>query len=291
LSHRDAPPPPSPPPAAPAPLVQAVGLRREFDGVVAVAGLDLEVAAGEIYGLIGPNGAGKTTTLRMLAALLRPTAGHAAIAGVDVAADPLAAKRALGFLTGSTGLYARLTVRELCRYFGTLYGLRGAPLARRVDELAAAFGFTRLLDRRCGGLSTGERQRVSVARAVVHDPPVLILDEPTAGLDVIGSRFIHDFVHRAAAGGKAVLFSTHYLAEAQRLCHRIGLLDRGRLIAEGPPRAILDRVGVDTLEEAFLALVAPPAAPAAPAAGDAGVDAEAAAAPRPAPPTADGGPP
>ncbi|HEY3357802.1 MAG TPA: ATP-binding cassette domain-containing protein [Polyangia bacterium] len=239
----------------PEPAICAAGLRKEFGDAVAVDGLDLCIPPGEIYGLIGPNGAGKTTTLRMLAALLRPTAGRATITGIDVATAPDAAKARLGFLTGTTGLYARLTVRELCAYFGALYDLRGERLAARVAELGARFDFTRLLDRRCGGLSTGERQRVSVARAVLHDPPVLILDEPTAGLDIIASRFIHDFVRAAGAAGTAVIFSTHYLTEAHRLCGRIGLVDRGRLVAEDAPDAILAAAGVGTLEEAFLALV------------------------------------
>jgi sodium transport system ATP-binding protein len=237
------------------PAILAAGLRKEFGERVAVAGLDLAVPAGAIYGLIGPNGAGKTTTLRMLAGLLRPTAGAARIGDIDVTAEPAAAKGRLGFLTGTTGLYARLTVRELCRYFGALYGLRGARLEARVAELAELFDFRPLLDRRCGTLSTGERQRVSVARAVVHDPPVLIFDEPTAGLDIIASRFIHDFVRRAGAAGKAVIFSTHYLTEAHRLCGRIGLLHQGRLVAEDPPEAILAASGATTLEDAFLRLV------------------------------------
>jgi len=237
------------------PAVAVKDLVKVFGEVRAVDGISLAVDAGEIYGLLGPNGAGKTTTLRILAGLLAPTAGRAVVAGIDVAAAPRAAKLRLGFLTGTTGLYARLTGREVLTYFGRLHGLRGAPLARRVDALCDALALGPLIDRRCEALSSGGKQRISIARAVLHDPQILILDEPTAGLDVLASRFLRDFVRAERARGKAVIFSTHYLAEAELLCDRIGLLYRGRLLREGTPAALRAERSAVSLEEAFLGLV------------------------------------
>jgi sodium transport system ATP-binding protein len=225
------------------------------DDVAAVVALDLEIRPGEIYGLIGPNGAGKTTTLRMLAGLMQPTSGSAAICGFNVVDDGAAAKRALGFLTGTTGLYARLTPRELLLYFGRLYGLAPDAARQRTDELAELLQFVPQLDRRCDALSTGQRQRVSLARAMMHDPRVLILDEPTAGLDVLASRFVADFIRAARARDRAILFSTHYMAEAELLCDRIGLLHRGRLLREGTPAALRAELDARSLEEAFLRLI------------------------------------
>jgi sodium transport system ATP-binding protein len=231
-------------------------LTKRFGAALAVDELSFSVAPGEIYGLLGPNGAGKTTTLRVLAAILSPTSGRALLAGVDVAHDPAAARRRLGFLTGTTGLYARLTGRELLRYFGRLHGLADDAIAARTELLARALDLQAILDRRCEALSTGQRQRLSVARAVLHDPAVLILDEPTVGLDVLASRFLRDFVRAERDRGKAVVFSTHYLAEAELLCDRIGLVHRGRMLAEGPPAELRERAdGAASLEEAFLRFV------------------------------------
>jgi sodium transport system ATP-binding protein len=240
------------------PAVVVESLVKSFGSTTAVDGLSFSVGRGEIYGLLGPNGAGKTTTLRILAGILVPTAGRAEVAGLDVAADARAVRRRLGFLTSTTGLYARLTGRELLRYFARLHGLDDAAAEARVAELARVLEMDAFFGRRCEALSTGERQRLSIARAVLHDPDVLILDEPTAGLDVLASRFLRDFVRAERDRGKAVLFSTHYLAEAELLCDRIGLLHRGRLIAEGTPPSLRAAAGdAPSLEEAFLRLVAP----------------------------------
>jgi sodium transport system ATP-binding protein len=231
-------------------------LQKMFGGTAAVADLSLTVAAGEIYGLLGANGAGKTTALRVMAGLLAPTTGRALIMGIDVAAEPREAQRRLGFLTGTTGLYARLTGREVLTYFGRLHRLPPERIAIRTEELSRALDLAGILDRRCEALSSGQKQRISVARAVLHDPPVLILDEPTIGLDVLASRFLRRYVQSERTRGKAVIFSTHYLAEAELLCDRIGLLHRGRLLAEGTPDTLRARAGgAGSLEEALLRLV------------------------------------
>jgi sodium transport system ATP-binding protein len=238
------------------PAIAVDALSKIFGTTAAVAELSFEVAAGEIFGLLGPNGAGKTTTLRILAGILLPTHGQVRIAGLDVAADPLAVRQRLGFLTNTTGLYPRLTGRELLRYFGRLHGLDRDATAARIAALADALDLRTFFDRRCEALSTGERQRLSIARAVLHDPHVLILDEPTAGLDVLASRFLRDFVRAERDRGKAVVFSTHYLAEAELLCDRIGLLHRGRLLTAGTPAALRAAAGdAPSMEEAFLRLV------------------------------------
>jgi sodium transport system ATP-binding protein len=227
-------------------------LGRRFGGLSALEEFNLGVPEGGLYGLIGPNGAGKTTAFRMLAGLMAPAAGRARICGVDVQEDPLEAKRHLGFLTGTTGLYGRLSAREQLTYFAALHHMPRARLEKRLGQLAVALDLGHLLDRRCDKLSTGERQRVSVARAVIHQPEVLILDEPTAGLDVLASRFLRDFMRSERDSGRAILFSTHYLTEAELLCNRIGLLHRGRLLCQGPPGELHRESGVSSLEEVFL---------------------------------------
>jgi sodium transport system ATP-binding protein len=237
------------------PAVSMQELTKAFGRVHAVDGLSLAIPRGEIYGLLGPNGAGKTTALRMLAGLLTPSSGKVLLMGVDVGAQPQRAKAQLGFLSASTGLYARLSARELLVYFGRVHHLSDSAIAGRLEVLTRALDLGRVLDRRCEALSTGERQRVSLARAVLHDPPVMILDEPTSGLDVLASRFLRDFVRAERDRGKAIIFSTHYLAEAELLCDRIGLLFRGRLLREGTPTALRAEAGAATLEEAFLAFV------------------------------------
>jgi len=238
------------------PAVAVDSLRKTFGATVAVADLSFTIAPGEIYGLLGPNGAGKTTTLRILIGILVPTRGNVRVAGIDVVKDAATVRRRLGFLTNTTGLYPRLTGRELLRYFGRLHGLAPDAAAARIETLAGALQLGPFFDRRCEALSTGERQRLSIARAVLHDPAVLVLDEPTAGLDVLASHFLRDFVRAERDRGKAVVFSTHYLAEAELLCDRIGLLHRGRLIAEGTPQALRAAAGdAPSLEQAFLRLV------------------------------------
>ena len=229
-------------------------LRKRFDERWAVRSVSFSVNPSEVYGLIGPNGAGKTTTMRMLVGLMQPSGGSAAVCGVDVVDDPLRVRASLGFVTGSTGLYERLSVCELLRFYGRLYGLKEPLLNERIARVVEQLGIASLQQRRCGRLSTGERQRVSLARALVHDPQVLVFDEPTAGLDVLASGFVAAFIRQARHDGKTVLFSTHYMTEAELLCDRIGLLHQGRLVAEGSAAALKERFGANSLEEIFLQL-------------------------------------
>ncbi|MDA0329498.1 MAG: ABC transporter ATP-binding protein [Gemmatimonadetes bacterium] len=236
-------------------LIQFTRLTKRYGSVVAVRDLTFEVRPGEVYALLGPNGAGKTTALRCLATLLAPSSGGASVGGVDVAADPIGARRQIAFLSASMGLYERLSARELVVYFGRLHGLEGTRLRERVEELVDMFGIGTFANRLCGRLSTGQRQRVSLARALVHDPPALILDEPTLGLDVLSGQTIYDFIRRERARGKAVLFSTHQMDEVDLLADRVGVLRDGGLVAEGSPAELVARSGEQNLARAFLRLV------------------------------------
>jgi sodium transport system ATP-binding protein len=234
------------------PGITVHGLVRRFEDVEAVRGVSFQVERGSVFGLLGPNGAGKTTTLRMLATLLHPTAGDANIAGFDLRKDPLSIRKNLGYLTGDTGLYGRLSPKEICIYFGKLYAMEPIKIEQRIDELFSALDIHPYSQRRCGLLSTGQRQRVSIARALFHDPPVLILDEPTAGLDIVSSQFILDTLRQERQRGKAILFSTHILAEAELLCDQIGLIDHGVLLETGTVQEVLERRAKPTLALAML---------------------------------------
>ena len=230
----------------------AEGLVKNFPGVRAVDHVSFRVRAGEIVGLLGPNGAGKTTTLRMLAGILTPDAGRVSISGLDLHRRPLEAKRRLGFLSGDTQLYNRLTPREVLRYFGELYGLGGSPLERRIDTLTEQLEMTEFASRPCGTLSAGQKQRANIARAFLHEPDLLVLDEPTTALDVISGQFIVDTIQRERAAGKAVLFSTHIMSEAEYLCDRILLIHRGALFDAGTLDELLAHSGQQNLTDAFL---------------------------------------
>jgi len=221
----------------------------------AVDGLTFSVGAGQIYGLLGPNGAGKTTTLRMLSGLMAPTSGTAWIGGYDVATQPAEVKRVLGFLTANTGLYQRLTARESLVYFSRLNGLSRPDATARAAELIELLGIEAFADLRCGALSTGQKQRVNIARALVADPPILIMDEPTLGLDVLSNRVILEYIRRQRQAGKTVILSTHYLDEAEDMCDRIGLLHDGHLIAEGDIEHLRQLSGEHRLSNIFLSLI------------------------------------
>ena len=221
----------------------------------AVDGLSFRVSEGQIYGLLGPNGAGKTTTLRMLSGLMSPTSGSAKLAGFDVTQQPTEVKRVLGFLTANTGLYQRLTARELLIYFAELHCMTRPEAARRADQLIEWLGIGEFVDLRCGALSTGQKQRVNIARALVADPPILVMDEPTLGLDVLSSRVILEYIKRERSAGKTIILSTHYLDEAETMCDRIGLLHDGRLVAEGDLASLRALSGEERLSSIFLSLI------------------------------------
>jgi sodium transport system ATP-binding protein len=224
----------------------------------AVNGICFQVRPGEIYGLLGPNGAGKTTTLRMLATLLQPTSGRITLCGFDARTQGAEVRRHIGFLTATSGLYHRLTPEETLRYFGRLYGLDPQILHERVHHLIQMLAMEDFRNTYCRKLSTGQRQRTSIGRVLIHDPPVFILDEPTAGLDVLSNRLILRFLRESRSRGKAILFSTHYLEEAEALCDRFGLIHRGRLLAEGTLAELQKRTGHDRLTDIFLSLVDEP---------------------------------
>ena len=236
-------------------MIVLEGLTKHYGDLQALSDLSLEVRQGEIYALLGPNGVGKTTALRCLSTLLKPTAGTASVAGVNVLQDPLRVRSQIGFLAASMGLYERLTSRELVTYFGRLQGLDEDRLRERVDELAALFELDEFRGRYCGRLSTCQRPRVALARAIVQDPPALILDEPTLGLDVLSGETIYRFMAEERTRGKAILFSTHQMAEVELLADRVGVLSRGRLVAEGSVDELVKQTGARNLARAFLALV------------------------------------
>lgn len=241
-------------------MIHAEGLRKEFSGpkgepVVAVKGATLSVAAGEIFGLLGPNGAGKTTLLRMLATIIAPTAGQCWIAGHAAEKAPERARRQVGFLSGNTKLYGRLKAREMLLYFGRLYGMKDEAIAERTVELATSLDMKSFMERRCDTLSTGQTQKVSIARVLLHDPPVLILDEPTLGLDIMTSTTILDFVLDAKRRQHSIIFSTHYMTEAELLCDRVGLMYSGEIMAMDTKQRLYEETGTHNLHDVFMAFV------------------------------------
>lgn len=240
-------------------MIQVDHLTKVFplprgEELVAVDRVSFAVHAGEVYGLLGPNGAGKTTTLRMILGLLPATSGEAKIGGYSSSRYPNEVKRRVGLVAANAGVYQWLSVREMLLCFADLYGLAPDVAVAELQRLANVLGFTELLDRRCGALSTGQRQRVQLARALIHQPPVMLLDEPTLGLDVIASQVVTEYIGYLREQGKAVIISTHYLDEAQRLCDRFGLLHRGRIVMEGTLEELRERTGVLSLVEMFLQL-------------------------------------
>jgi sodium transport system ATP-binding protein len=217
--------------------------------------VSFRVDPGQIYGLLGANGAGKTTTLRLLATLLKPTSGSATIAGFDVVRDPAKVRGQVGFLAASTALYGRLTAREMITYFGRLNGLPDREIKVRLKRLADELDMHEFLDRRCDTFSTGMKQKTSIARTLIHDPAVMIFDEPTLGLDVMTARVIVRFVRECRARGKTVIYSTHLMGEVEKLCDTIGVIHDGRLLAEGTLAELRGRYGEQDLEEIFVKVV------------------------------------
>jgi sodium transport system ATP-binding protein len=212
-------------------------------------------AEGQVFGLLGVNGAGKTTCLRILAAILQPTSGTARIAGHDVVTEPEKVRASVGFLSTATALYDRLTAREFVEYFGRLNGLENPALQERVDAIFAMLDMNEFRDRRCGKLSTGMKQKVSIARALVHNPPVMIFDEPTLGLDVLTARTIVSFIRTCRAEGKTVIFSSHVMSEVEKLCDVIAIIHGGRILAEGTLPQLREFTGLTELEDIFVKIV------------------------------------
>ena len=235
-------------------MIEVAQLHKRFGEVLAVDGVSFTAADGTVTGLLGPNGAGKTTTLRMLYGLIAPDQGHIHVDGIDVAADPLQAQTKLGVLPDTHGLYPRLTAREHVRYFGRLHGMGGAGLESRIGELIETLDMTDIADRRSQGFSHGERMKVSVARALVHGPRNVLLDEPTNGLDVMSTRAVRGIIRRLKDEGKCVLFSSHIMQEVSALCDSIVIIARGQVVARGTPDELRSQTGHESLEDAFVAL-------------------------------------
>lgn len=223
---------------------------------MAADGVSFEVLPGEVYGLLGANGAGKTTTLRMILGLLTPTCGYAEVSGCRTDLAPDAVKAKLGFVSASAGLYPWLTPREILLFFADLYHVPPQRANEQLARLSEWFGLGEFLDRRSATLSTGQKQRVNLARSLIHDPPAILLDEPTRGLDVLGSQVIADYIAAARQAGKAVILCTHRLDEAERICDRFGLLHRGRLLLEGTLAELQEQAGCQRLTEIFLHVLA-----------------------------------
>jgi sodium transport system ATP-binding protein len=233
-------------------IAKAFGKRRD---IRAVRDVTFDAPDGAITGLLGPNGAGKTTLLRMIATLVVPDEGHAKVGGLDVVADRYAVRERIGVLSDARGLYPRLTARENVRYFGALHGLAGAGLDARIDTLFATLGLTAIAGRRTAGFSQGEKMKVAIARALVHDPHTILLDEPTNGLDIMSVRTLRDELRALRSAGKCLLFSSHVMQEVAALCDRIVVLSHGRVVAAGTADELIARAGTAGLEDAFVALL------------------------------------
>ena len=249
-------------------MIEAKNLTKTFKdkkrGVItAVSDVSFTCRPGQIYGLLGANGAGKTTALRMLATLLQPTTGTAVVAGFDTVTASEQVRANVGFLAASTALYGRLTAREMITYFGELNGMEAASIKVRLKQLAAELDMNEFLDRRCDKFSTGMKQKTSIARTLIHDPAVMIFDEPTLGLDVMTARTIVSFVRECRNRGKTVIYSTHIMTEVEKLCDVIGIIHDGRLVAEGTLAELQARYAEREMEEVFVKAVGGEAAVAA----------------------------
>lgn len=243
-------------------MIEARSLSKRFQDkkrgeVRAVDGVSFTCKPGQIYGLLGANGAGKTTTLRMLATILEPSDGTAVICGHDIVEQPEKVRSCVGFLSTATALYPRLTAQEMVEYFGRLNGLDEATLNNRINEIFNRLDMNGFRDRRCDKLSTGMKQKTSIARTLVHDPPVMIFDEPTLGLDIMTARTITAFIRECRDRGKTVIFSTHIMSEVEKLCDVIGIIQSGKLLAEGTLEQLRDQQNERDLEEIFVKVVTP----------------------------------
>jgi sodium transport system ATP-binding protein len=236
-------------------MIEVQNLHKAFGKVVAVDGVTFRARDGEITGQLGPNGAGKTTTLRCLYTLMRPDRGSVLVDGIDAAADPVAVRRRLGVLPDARGLYKRMSARENIAYFGRLHGLDEATIRARSDAAIASLGMGDFADRRAEGYSQGQRVKTAIARALIHDPNNVILDEPTNGLDVMATRAMREFLKRLRGEGRCVLFSSHIMQEVAALCDRIVVIAKGKVVADDSPQALRERTGEANLEDAFVKLI------------------------------------
>ncbi|MFC1887599.1 ATP-binding cassette domain-containing protein [Candidatus Cloacimonadota bacterium] len=240
-------------------MINVAGLSKSFSEkegqLYAVKDLSFLAENGEIVVLLGVNGAGKTTTMRMLSTVLKPTSGSASIEGFDIVREPQQVRAKLGFLSGDTGLYSRLTARETITYFARLYDVKEPMIKQRINELSEVLDMKDFLDKKIDMLSTGMKQKVSIARSIIHDPPVMILDEPTAGLDILTARNIVQFIHKCKEEGKCVLFSTHIMREAERIADKIVMIHNGMLLAEGTWEQFKQETGLRDLDDIFVHFV------------------------------------
>jgi sodium transport system ATP-binding protein len=236
-------------------MIQVENLRKTFGEVRAVDGVSFTAHDGAITGLLGPNGAGKTTTLRMLYTLMRPDAGRVLVDGIDSDADPIAVRKRLGVLPDARGLYKNLTARENINYFAQLQGVPADEAARRGEELINVLEMGDIADRRTGGFSQGQRVKTAIARALIHNPKNVLLDEPTNGLDVMATRRMRQFMLDLRAEGRCVLFSSHIMQEVAQLCDRIVVIANGRVVADESPEALRQHTGESNLEDAFVKII------------------------------------
>lgn len=236
-------------------MIQVHSLSKSFGKVKAVQNVSFSAPDGQITGLLGPNGAGKSTTLRMLYTLLKPQSGTAQVDGFDITRQPLEVQRRIGVLADARGLYPRLTSRENIRYYGRLHGLGGETLERHIDSLLVMLDMQEIADRPTEGFSTGEKLKVAIARALVHNPQNVLLDEPTNGLDVMSTRAMRQFIQRLREDGKCVLFTSHIMQEVAALCDQIIIISRGQVTASGAPDDLRRQTGQENLEDAFVAAI------------------------------------
>jgi sodium transport system ATP-binding protein len=236
-------------------MLEVNNLHKSFGAIHAVQGVSFTVPDGQITGLLGPNGAGKTTVLRMLYTLLKPDTGSAQADGFDIDRDAIEVQRRIGALPDARGLYPRLTSRENIRYYGRLHGLKGPELEQNIDRLIKLLDMSDFANRRTDGFSTGQRLKVAIARALVHNPKNILLDEPTNGLDVMSTRAMRDFIRRLRDEGHCVLFSSHIMQEVAALCDQIVVMAKGTVVAQGSPEELRQRTGQTNLEDAFVSII------------------------------------
>ena len=236
-------------------MIEVQNLSKSFGNVKAVQGISFSAADGQITGLLGPNGAGKSTTLRMLYTLLKPDSGFARVDGFDITTAPIEVQTRIGVLSDAQGLYERLTTRENIRYFGHLHSLKGAELEKQIEQLIALLDMQSIANRRTEGFSTGERLKVAIARALVHDPRNVLLDEPTNGLDVTSTRAMRQFILQLRSAGKCIVLTSHIMQEVAALCDHIVIISKGVVSAQGSPAELLQKTGMANLEDAFIAAI------------------------------------